>query len=529
MKVDQRTRVIVAEPFSENGLAVLRDAAIDVVDAAQSPDQLAKSLSNADGLIVRSQTRVDAAVIRAAPNLRVIGRAGVGVDSIDVDAATEAGIVVLNTPSANVIAAVEQTFALMLACFRHTADGNASVRAGRWERRAHVGRELYGKTLGIAGLGRIGAAVAERARAFGMNVLVYDPYISAAHAEAHHARLLPLDEMLQGSDIVTLHLPLNDETEKVIDGSRLQKMKPDAVLVNCARGALIDEEALLQALDRGAVSGAALDVFAEEPAAAGSTSARLQAHPRVLATPHLGGSTQEAFERVAVELARDIVNVLAGRPAEGAVNAPIPRGADAYKLRPFTDLAYRIGILCPQLNEASQLQPISITLCGEIAGASPAPIVTGFLSGLLQGTADRRISIVNADAVARERGIVVNTEHKASDEWIASLEVKAGPLRIVGTALHHGLRIVQIDEFEIDAAPEGTLIITRHQDIPGMVGRVGTILGDAGINISNMQVARAAERGQAMMVLCVDRAPIPEAMRALQKIAGMLSVRAARI
>ncbi|MBV8727332.1 MAG: ACT domain-containing protein, partial [Candidatus Eremiobacteraeota bacterium] len=363
----------------------------------------------------------------------------------------------------------------------------------------------------------------------GMNVLVYDPYISAAHAEAHHGRLSSLDELLSESDVITLHLPLNDETEKLLDASRMKKMKADALLVNCARGGLVDEESLLDALDRGAIAGAALDVFAEEPPSPGSTSARLESHPRVLATPHLGGSTQEAFERVAIELARDIVNVLGGRPAEGAVNAPIPRGADAAKFRPYADLAYRIGLLFPQLLDASQLQPISLKLCGEIASADPRPIVTAFLSGLLQGTTDRRISIVNADAVAQDRGISVATQQRETDEWVASLEVTAGGLRVVGTALHHGTRIVQIDDFEVDAAPEGTLIITRHRDIPGMVGRVGTIIGDAGINISNMQVARSAAGGEAMMILSVDRAPAAATLRALNEISGMLSARAVHI
>ncbi len=297
-------------------------------------------------------------------------------------------------------------------------------------------------------------------------------------------------------------------------------MKPQALLVNCARGGLVDEEALLEALDRGAISGAALDVFVHEPVKSGTSSARLQAHPHVLATPHLGGSTHEAFERVAVELARDIVNVLRGLPAEGAVNAPIPRGADAQKLRPYAELAYRLGILCPQLQETPHLQPISMTLSGDIASANPAPLVTAFLSGALQKTADRRISVVNADAIARERGIVVTTHQRSTDDWVASLAIDLGALHVIGTALHHGLRIVQIDRFEIDAAPEGTLIVTRHRDVPGMIGRVGTILGDAGVNISNMQVARLNEGGEAMMVLAIDREPPPATVRTLEATPG---------
>lgn len=523
-------RVVVAEEFSESGLAALRQSDIEIVSCVDRPrSSLAAALSDAEGLIVRSATRVDRELIAASKNLRVIARAGVGVDSIDVSAATQAGVVVLNTPAANALAAVEQTFALMLAFLRHTPQAYASVKAERWERKALVGRELYGKTLGIAGLGRIGGAVAARARAFGMQVLVYDPYVSSAQAEAHDVQLLPLDELLERADIVSLHMPLNDQTERLIDAPRLKKMKKDAVLINCARGGLIDEAALLAALDESHLAGAALDVFLQEPPARGSTSARLQAHPRVLATPHLGGSTHEALERVAAELARDIINVLEGRPAEGAVNAPIPRGADAHKLRPYVELAYRIGVLYPQLREATNLMPVSMTLRGEIAEVDAAPLVTAFLSGLLQGTAERRISVVNADAVAQERGISVEVHTRPSDEWVSSLEVSTGSQKIVGAALHQGLRIVQIDDFEIDANPAGSLIVTRHRDIPGMIGRVGTVLGDAGINISSMQVARSPKGDDAMMVLAVDRVPEGATVEALRKISGMLSVRSVRI
>ena len=526
----QTSRVVIAEPFSESGLRIFRADGVQVADcAAQTRERLLKELADADGLIVRSQTRVDANIIEAAPRLRVIARAGVGVDSIDVASATRAGIVVLNTPTANVLAAVEQTFALMLAFFRNTVQANVSLKAGLWERQALVGRELHGKKLGVAGLGRIGAAVAARALTFGMQVAVYDPYITSSVAEAHRVQLLSLEELLQQSDVITLHLPLNDETERLIDAARLKMLKPDALLVNCARGGLIDEEALLAALDEGCLMGAALDVFAQEPATPGSTSARLQTHPRVLATPHLGGSTHEAFERVAIELARDVVNVLRGRPAYGAVNAPIPHGADAEKLRPYVELAYRIGVLCPQLIAPAELRPLSVTLCGEISNLDAAPLVTALLSGLLQGTTDRRISIVNADAVAQERGIAVAVHRRSADEWLASLEITAGSLKVVGTSLH-GPRIVQIDDFEIDAVPAGTLIVTRHRDIPGMVGRVGTVLGEDGVNISSMQVARSSkEEGSAMMVLSVDRPPNSSTTRSLERIAGMLSVRSVHL
>lgn len=523
--------VIVAEPFAESGLDVLRRGGMDVllcIGAGRA--QLLEAMRDADGLIVRSETRVDRELLDCAPSLRVIGRAGVGVDAIDVPAATAAGIVVVNTPAANTVAAIEQTFAVMLAVQRHTAAASASVKAGRWERGPFIGNELFGKTLGIIGLGRIGGGVALRAAAFGMTVVACDPYIAVSRAEAHGARMMPLDELLATADVVTIHTPLNEQTLNLIDGARLRLMKPDAVLINCARGGVIDERALVHALDTGALRAAGIDVVAEEPPTPESAGAKLHAHPRVLATPHLGGSTHEALARIATELAADVVNVLRGRPADGAVNAPVPRGADAEKLRPYVDLAYRIGMLVPQLEDNASLTPLRLTLAGDIADVESAPLVTALLSGLLQRTTDRRISVVNAQAVARERGLNVEVRSSsARDSFASSLCVEAGTHSVTGAALHHGLRIVEIDGFELDAEPAGTLILTRHSDVPGMIGRVGMILGDAGINISTMQVARAGQGGDAMMVLAVDRSPQQRTMDALSALASLRSVRAVRV
>ena len=323
VKADFRPRVVVAEPFAECGIEVLREHGIEVICAVGAArGELLEWLPEADGLIVRSETRVDRTLLAAGPRLALVARAGAGVDTIDVSAATEAGIVVLNTPAANTIAAAEQTFALLLAHVRHVSAAHDSLRDGRWSRTPFIGTELYGKTLGIIGLGRIGSAVAARANAFGMRVLAYDPFVPQARADALGVALRPLDDVLARADVVTLHVPLTPQTERLIGARALAVMRPGAMLVNCARGGVVDEEALLAALDGGRLAGAALDVVAVEPPPPGGSATRLHRHPKVLATPHLGGSTHEALARIATELARDIVDVLRGGHGSGAVNRP---------------------------------------------------------------------------------------------------------------------------------------------------------------------------------------------------------------
>jgi D-3-phosphoglycerate dehydrogenase len=522
------SQVVIAEPFSETGIAVLRDAGIDVVSVVgQPPSALHAALADADGLIVRSETKVDAALLAFGPKLSVVARAGVGVDAIDVGAATDAGIVVLNTPGANTLAATEQTLALMLVLARHTVDAVVSIRAGRWERKPFIGTELAGKTLGIVGLGRIGGAVAQRAAAFGMKLLASDPFISHARAEALGAELMPLDELLRRSDIVTLHVPLSQQTVGLIDASKLALMRPDALLINCARGGVIDEAALLDALDAGHLRGVAIDVVAQEPPPADGTGARLHRHPKVIATPHLGGSTVEALERIAIELAHDVASVLLGGPASAAVNAPIADGPDAEILKPFVDLAYRIGKLYPQLAQSSALPPFSMVMEGQIAPLDVEPVITAFLTGLLQTTTDRRVSIVNARTIAKELGVTVDVRGDARSSAFASvLRVAGGATSIAGTSTFAGARIVSIDGYEIDAIPHGSMLLTLHHDVPGMIGRVGTILGEATINVSTMQVSREDAGGNAIMILSTDRRVDAETIERIRSIEGLKSVRA---
>jgi D-3-phosphoglycerate dehydrogenase len=529
------SRVVIAEPFSETGIAVLRDAGIEVVSVVGQPaGALTAALAEADGLIVRSETKVDRALLAFGPKLSVVARAGVGVDAIDVAAATDAGIVVLNTPGANTLAATEQTFVLMLSLARHTPDAVASIRAGRWERKPFIGTELAGKTLGIVGLGRIGGAVAQRATAFGMKLIAADPFISRARADAFGAELVPLDELVARADIVTLHVPLGRQTIGLIDASKLALMRPHAVLINCARGGVVDEAALLEALDAGTIAGAAIDVVAQEPPPADGTGARLHRHPKIVATPHLGGSTVEALERIAVELAHDVASVLLGGPAAAAVNAPIADGPDADVLRPFVDLAYRMGKLYPQLANQPVLPPLGMVMQGKIAPLDSEPVATAFLSGLLQMTTDRRVSIVNARSIATELGVRVDvrgddTPSALASAFASTLRVEGGAISLAGTHAYGGPRIVAIDGFEIDAVPSGPLLITRHRDVPGMIGKVGTILGEAQINISTMQVSRVNAGGQALMILATDRRTDAETIERLRAIDGIESVRALEI
>ncbi|MDQ2680712.1 MAG: phosphoglycerate dehydrogenase [Candidatus Eremiobacteraeota bacterium] len=530
METGRSLRVVIAEPFSSSGLNVLESAGIEIASCVGgSRGALLEAVRDADGLIVRSETRVDAELLQCASRLVVIGRAGVGVDAIDVTGATQAGIVVVNTPAANTLAATEQTFALLLALLRHTAGASTAIRAGRWERSPFIGSELYGKTLGIVGLGRIGSEVASRARAFGMTVIACDPYVADSRARAQDVSLVLLDELLRDADIVTLHLPLNAQTKNLMGREQFLLMKPQAVFVNCARGGLVDEPALLAALDAGRLRAAAIDVIAHEPPEAGDTGARLHAHPNVLATPHLGGSTHEALERIAVELAQDVVNVLQGRPAAGAVNAPIPTGADAQLLRPFVDLAYRMGLMLPQLGGPQALTELSLALGGSITQADPRPLVTALLSGLLQNLSERRVSVVNSDRIAEELGLRLSSRtdqsHGAFAGW---LRLTGMGHEIVGSILHSGPRVVEIDGYEVDTAPEGTLVVTRHRDVPGMIGRVGTLLGEGAVNISTMQVARNG-RGDALMLLAIDRPISKDIAKRLNGIAGMQSVQLLRL
>ena len=484
-------------------------------------DALCERVGEAQALVVRSETKVTERVLDSAPRLVVVGRAGVGVDNIDVPAATRRGVYVVNAPTGNVVAAAEHTLALMLALLRNVAAADASVRRGEWTRSKLMGRELRGKTLGLVGIGRVGGLVARRAAAFDMAVIAHDPFATEAGAHAAGARLVELDELLATADVISLHAPLTDRTRGLIDAAALAKMRPTAVLVNAARGEIVDEAALAEALHSGRIGGAALDVFPQEPL---PPSSPLREAPRTVLTPHIAGSTVEAQTNVAVDVVRQILDVLAGRPARDAVNAPRPpadeRGGSAWLV-----VAERLGSLAGQLLGERPVA-VEVAYMGTLLELDPEPVRASVVKGLLESFTEQRVNLVNAMTMARERGLVVAERREAEPaRYPALLALHVGGTEVAGTLVQGEPRIVHIDGFWVDVPVEGHLLLTKHQDKPGLVGRVGTLLGEHDVNISSMQVGRLHPRGDALMILTVDDA-VPDAV--VSKIAAFADINEVR-
>ncbi len=516
-------RILVAEPVAQAGVDILAAAHETMVRSGQPREALLQQLSQDggwDALVVRSQTRVDAELLAAAaPRLSVVGVASVGTDRIDLAAATRAGVMVVNAPTGNTIAAAEHTMALMLALLRHVPAADASVRSGEWERGRFTGAELRHKTLGIIGLGKIGKAVARRATGFEMRVIANDPYLTEEQAAEHGARLVGLPELLLRADVITVHTPLTAQTRGLIGSSQIEAMKPGAVVLNVARGGIVDEAALAAALSEGRLAGAAVDVYSTEPM---PPDHPLRAAPNTVLTPHLGASTAEAQDRVAVEMAEQLLEALAGVTPPYAVNAPSVAPDVVPRLRPYVELGRRLAILARQLSPAA-FDCLSLTYAGEIAAWDCSPIRTAALAGILEAVTDQRVNAVNADLVARERGLTVReTRTDASDPWasLVTLEAGEGPgsLRLSGSTAHGRPHLAALDGFELDAELAGLMLITRHQDRPGVVGAVGTALAEAEINISSLELSRLSAAGEARMVVSVD-SPLPAAV-----LAGLLAV-----
>jgi len=503
-------RVLVADKIATEGLTLLRQVADVDIRTGMSEAELRAAIAPYDALVVRSESRVTAAVIAAGTHLQVIGRAGVGIDNVDVDAATKQGVIVVNAPTGNTVAAAEHTMAMLLAAARHIAPANAALRAGRWERARFVGTELRGKTLGLLGLGRVASEVVQRARAFEMRILAYDPFLSPEAAERIGARLTDLDEVLREADFLTIHTVLNDVTRGMIGAQQLAGMKPSAYIVNCARGGIIDEPALLAALRAGAIAGAAIDVFAEEPA----VDNPLVQEARVLSTPHLGASTAEAQVSVAVDVAEQIAAVFRGETPRYAVNVPIS-GAAAAAVRPYIPVAEVLGRLVTLLADG-QLRSLEIRYAGDLAEQETGVLRLATLAGLLGPISAHRVTLVNAGEVARQRGlrVVERREPEPPGPYVGLLTVRAitdgEGVEVAGTLVGQDVQVVQIDGYTVDVRPNGGYwIIGRHTDRPGMIGRIGTLLGQADVNISFMQVGRREARGEALLVLAVDE-PISE-------------------
>lgn len=501
-------RILVTETISDEGLATLRAAAQVDVRTDLNKAQLLELLPAYDALVVRSGTKVTAEVLAAGKRLRVVGRAGTGVDNIDVDAATRRGIVVVNAPASNSVAVAELTIELVLALARQIPQAHLSLTSGKWERNRFMGFEVRGKTLGLIGLGRIGAETARRARGLEMHILAYDPVVSTDRAAQIGVTLATLDEVLALSDFVSLHVPLIEATRNLIDARRLAQMRPTAYLLNVARGGIVDEAALAEAIERKQIAGAALDVFAIEPPVGNP----LLGHPRVIVTPHLGASTLEAQALTGVDVAEGVLAALAGGTPRYAVNAPFVPPEEWNVLAPYIRLGRQLGALCTQILH-DPVHGYELEYCGELTEVETAPVRLSVLQGLLAGVCEERVTPVNAPLLARERGLryCERTSHEAQN-YAGLLVLRAntadGPRAFAGTVLRDEPHIVQADGYWVDFVPSGPLLFTYHRDRPGMIGRVGTILGAGDVNISGMHVGRLAPRDRAMMVLTLDD-PVP--------------------
>jgi D-3-phosphoglycerate dehydrogenase len=504
-------KILVAEPLAKQGLEILR--AHHEVDekVGLSPEELAATIGEYDALLVRSQVKVTAEILAHASRLIVIGRAGVGVDNVDLEAATRAGIVVVNAPTGNTVSAAEQTIALMLALARKTAAADASMRRGEWKRSSFTGVELRGRTLGIIGLGKIGQAVADRARGLEMNVIGYDPYVTAEQAALHGITVVDLDSIIARSDVITVHVPLNKATRGIIGPDNIARLKPGVMLVNVARGGVYDEAAVAQALADGKVAGAAFDVYDPEP----PVDSPLLTAPNTVLTPHLGALTAEAQLRVAEEACEQVIDVLAGRSARYAVNAPLLTPETARATAPYLPLTVTLGRIAAQYFRGA-VKTLTVDVAGDLADHDASQLTAAALRGVLENATTERVNLINAAFLAKNRGLTVN-ERKSSDAGTfaslvtLTLEGDTGKAVVAGTIANGEARLVRIDEAWLDMAPTPLMLVTRHQDKPGTMGRIGLMLGEADVNISAMHLARTAPREDALMLLAVDD-EVPDAV-----------------
>ena len=519
-------RVLATESLSERGLALLRqDFEVDV-----RPELAAAGLGEAiapyDALVVRSQTTVDAGVIEAAANLKVIGRAGIGLDNVDVEAATRRGVMVVNAPQSNILSAAEHTLALMLSLARNVSRADQALRGGSWERERFQGVELHGKTLGIVGMGRVGTMVAQRALAFGMRLIAYDPYVSNERARELGIELMPdLGALLVQADVITIHLPRTPETEGLIAERELSLMKEDALVVNTARGGIIDEHALEAALTSGRLGGAALDVFEAEPV----TEHPLFSLPNVVVTPHLGAATREAQDKAGIAIAEMVRLALSGEFVPYAVNVAAAEVTE--QLRPFLPLVEHLGRILTGLAE-TPMRSIAFEYLGKVGEADTRVLTLAALKGALTDVVHEPVSYVNAPQIAQERGLEVSERRSVESQDYVNLvvlraETESGDIGVAGTLVgkRNAERLVRVYEFDVDMAPAPHMAFFLYEDRPGVIGSVGSILGEAGINIAAMEVGRREAGGLALMALTVD-SPIPaETLDGIVKAVGMKSAR----
>ena len=520
-------KVLVTDLISNEGIDILRSCAQVDVKTGLGPEEIISIIGDYEALIVRSQTNVTADIIEAGKKLQVIGRAGIGVDNIDITAATRHGITVVNAPTGNTISAAEHTIALMLSLARHIPQANAVLKSGVWRRADFMGTEVRDKILGIIGLGNIGSEVARRTQGLEMNVIAYDPFISPERAHNLKVKLVSFEQLLKESDFISLHVPMTAQTKRLIGAKELAMVKPTVCIINTARGGLIKEEALLKAIKENRVAGAAMDVFAVEP----TTKSILFESDKIIVTPHLGASTTEAQAMAATDVAKQIIDVFKGQPARYAVNAPFISPEILPVLAPFLKVAITVGSLASQLAEG-QLKSIKIRYNGEIANYDTNTLKAIILGGLLEGISEERVNLVNANIVAARRGLAVVEQKEIACENFASLitievATTTGVTTVAGTILRDESHIVQVNNYWIDIVPTGGyFLFSDHRDRPGLIGAAGKLTGDADINISYMHLGRLKPRGQALMILALDE-PLPEEQR--QQILAMPDVYTAKL
>ncbi len=523
-------KILIADPIAPEGIDLLKGQADVDVMTGMKPEELLKVVGDYDALVVRSETKVTAEVIEIGKKLQVIARAGIGVDNIDLDAATSAGIAVVNAPTGNTVAAAEHTVALMLALARNIPSAHQSMKQGEWKRSAFMGIEVRNKTLGVIGLGRVGSEVARRAQSFAMNLVAFDPFVAPDYARRLGVELLSFEDVLARSDFITLHTPLTDSSRNLISTEELARMKPGARLINVARGELVDEDALLKALDNGKLAGVALDVFAKEPPG----PSPLLDHPKVVITPHLGASTQEAQREVAVEAAEQVLAVLKGEPASNTVNAPFVAPEVHAVLEPYIRVASVVGKLVTHLAEG-QFVGVTISYEGEITEHETATLKAAVLAGVLGPVTTGQVNLINASRLAQERGLnVIEKKNAVAQEYSslisATLETTEGSVTLTGTSMRNEPHIVRFNEYWMDIVPNVPyLLFVDNQDQPGSIGAVGTLAGRHNINISFMEVGRLNLRGRAMMVLGLDDPVPPHVMDEINSLPHIYNARLVKL
>jgi D-3-phosphoglycerate dehydrogenase/(S)-sulfolactate dehydrogenase len=522
-------RVLVSDDLSPDAVRILQEAGLEVdVKVGLKPEALEAIVGGYDALAVRSATKVTARLLEKAGRLKVIGRAGVGVDNVDLDAATRRGVVVMNTPGGSSVTVAELALAMILSLYRHVPAATASVKAGRWEKKKFQGREIAGKTLGVVGIGNIGSVLVDRALAMKMRVVAYDPFITPEAAAKLGATLVDLETVWREADVVSLHVPLTDQTRNLVDAATLAKLKKGAILVNCARGGIVDERALADALASGHLGGAALDVFEQEPP---PQDHPLLAQPAFVCTPHIGASTEEAQSAVAVALAEQLVAYLRDGVVQNAVNAPGLPKEILDQLAPYLPLAEKLGSLAAQLAPPGPTD-VAVEVSGELANVPMRPLAARALVGLLRHFLETPVNEVNALAIAKDRGIHVREARSAEPhDWASLVTVSvrgAGrETRVQGTVYgKREARIVGVGAFRVEAVPEGHVIVCENDDAPGVVGNLGTALGEAGVNIARVSLSRLDDRSGAFSFLNVDSAPTPEVLEKLRRLPHVRTVRA---